>query len=471
MSKESLKKGMLIVLLANIVNLSISLLRGFLFPRYLSINTYAEIKTYQLYLSYLGVGSLGFVDGMYLKYGGIKVDEIDPYDFNTNLSTMRLFQLCLAFTVIVLAALWGDYLLFCLGFSLFFQNMIDYYKMFYQATGEFSHYSNIMNVSAVGTLLVCIILLFVVKEESPRPYIFSMVCVSGVVWALLEFIMQRRMKTYRFFFKFSLPELKYCISTGFVLMFGVLLSTLMMGMDRWCVKLWMTTYDFALYSFAASMVGFLSYGITPVSVTLYNFFCNNEGTEKLNEIRKVIVLFVTTIVACAFPIKLIIELLLSKYASSISIIFILFASQVVYGLITCFYVNLYKAQKKQRNYFMGVVVVCITGLLLNVVSFFLLFKRIEMFSLATLLAGFVWLVICNIHFPDNAITKNELLYILCSITMFIVLGVACNSIVGCILYFVGLFLFSMLFMRGAFFSALGYIKRNCDGKKRRIGRN
>lgn len=70
-AKNSLSTGMLVVLVANIFNLSLSLIRSFLLPKYLSIPAYADIKTYQLYLSYSSLLTFGYIDGMYLRYGGV----------------------------------------------------------------------------------------------------------------------------------------------------------------------------------------------------------------------------------------------------------------------------------------------------------------------------------------------------------------------------------------------------------------
>ena len=64
MAKNGIKKGMIIIFLANILNLTVSIIRNFILPRYLSMNSYAEIKTYQLFISYAGILAFGYVDGV-----------------------------------------------------------------------------------------------------------------------------------------------------------------------------------------------------------------------------------------------------------------------------------------------------------------------------------------------------------------------------------------------------------------------
>jgi len=65
-----MRRNILYVILANIISLVLSVLLNFILPKYLSLNSYGMIRTYTLYISYAGFFSLGYNDGMYLKYGG-----------------------------------------------------------------------------------------------------------------------------------------------------------------------------------------------------------------------------------------------------------------------------------------------------------------------------------------------------------------------------------------------------------------
>jgi len=65
-----LGKGIIEVLYANILNLLIAVVNGFLLPKYLTVETYADLKTFLLYMSYIGILHFGYIDGIYLKYGG-----------------------------------------------------------------------------------------------------------------------------------------------------------------------------------------------------------------------------------------------------------------------------------------------------------------------------------------------------------------------------------------------------------------
>ena len=59
---SKIKKGMLLIFGANIINLIISAINTFVLPKYLSVETYAATRTYYLYVSYTGILALGYAD-------------------------------------------------------------------------------------------------------------------------------------------------------------------------------------------------------------------------------------------------------------------------------------------------------------------------------------------------------------------------------------------------------------------------
>lgn len=88
-------------MVANFVSLAIGGLTNFLLPRFLSIESYANIKTYALYISYAGFFSLGYNDGMYLKYGGKSINDIRQQLGRNyfNYIIVELLMLAVSFTV------------------------------------------------------------------------------------------------------------------------------------------------------------------------------------------------------------------------------------------------------------------------------------------------------------------------------------------------------------------------------------
>ena len=123
----SLKKGLMYVLIANFINLGFNLITNFVLPKELSVESYATIKTFQLYVSYAGLFHFGFVDGMYLKYGGKNIKELRREDLGTNLSTLRLFEIVVTIVCAIIAIISKQEVLVFFSLSILPLNLANYY--------------------------------------------------------------------------------------------------------------------------------------------------------------------------------------------------------------------------------------------------------------------------------------------------------------------------------------------------------
>ena len=168
----------------------------------------------------------------------------------------------------------------------------------------------------------------------------------------------------------------------------------------------------------------------------------------------------------AFPIQFILEHFLDKYYFAKDIIIVLFAGQVFYGFVKCYYVNLYKSQKLQNKYLKGIVIVAISGVVFNV-ALYLIHKEMISFSVGTLLAGLLWMCLCIKDFPEYKSTLLETLYILVLVAAFIAIGTTFKSYLGLLLYMIFWICMSLIFMRSSLFAV---IRTAFSGIKRRISR-
>ena len=131
---------------------------------------------------------------------------------------------------------------------------------------------------------------------------------------------------------FSFKSFLSNIKAGFLLTLGNLSSIFLTSMDRCFVKALMDTLAFAQYSFAVSVENFLNLAITPVTTTLYNYFCRVSDEEEHRKVFNYVAVFATIIPAAAFPVKFILEVFLTKYIDSAAVVFLLFSAQIFYGL-------------------------------------------------------------------------------------------------------------------------------------------
>ncbi len=441
----NLKKGIIAILAANIINLIFNLFTNFMLPKFLSIDSYAAIKTFQLYTSYIGIFALGYSDGMYLRYGGKELAKIKYEELKSGMFSFRMMMLIESIILILFSVLHGDKIIIGFAFTILSVNMTNYFKNLYQAVGEFSLYGKVLNGITVCTFAVNIFLLFLVRTDDYFLYLVAYAIVDAIIWISLEVkifqIMRNKPRGL-----FSAKMLWDDIKSGFLLMVGNFSNILLSSMDRWFVKAMMNSVQFAYYSFAVSMEGFLNVCITPITTTLYNYFCNHRDYDDIVRIRKYVMLFGSVMVAVAFMAKFVIEIFLKKYEEAVDVLFILFAAQMVYIIIKGIYINLYKASKRQKLYFFRLVVVLTVGVLLNY-SFIKVYPCKEAFSYGTLISAFIWLTLSILDFKIYKFEIREWLYLSIEVVIFIILGINLNAILGFCIYIIFSLLMMEIFMR------------------------
>ena len=441
---DNLKKGLLLVFLANVINLCISLINGFVLPKYLSVESYADIKTYHLYANYIGVLALGYADGLYLYYGGKKMSEVMASDINICRSNLIILQIITTAIGLGFGYMSGNNIFLITAISFIPVNVVSAYKNIFQAIGEFKTYSRILNFNSILVFCGTIVLLLLVKSDNSYLYIGWAVTVTFVIWLLVERKIYREYQ-YKAKWQFDPMNLIENIKSGIVLMIGNFSSILMTTIDRWFVKALLTTVDFAYYAFVVSVENLIAIFITPFVTTMYNYICVTRDMDKIKQIKRMCLVFSLLLISSAFPVKFILEFYLQKYLASKYVLFILFSTEVFYMLIKGIYVNIYKARKQQTIYLRQLICVIIIGTILNAV-FFYVTRCNEGIAFATLISVIIWYIICCISVPEIKPDWKEMMFVTISIMLFICSGIFLEAIVGFLLYFIGVLILAILFM-------------------------
>ncbi|MBQ8814218.1 MAG: oligosaccharide flippase family protein [Lachnospiraceae bacterium] len=443
-----LKKGLIYVFIANALTLVLSLLTGFVLPKVLSVPTYARIKDFSLYTSYIGVLHLGYLDGLYLTYGGKKLTDISHREMSICRTNIFLLQTLMTVGFAVAGILMKEPLVFIFSLCLIPENVATLYKNLYQATGEFGRYSSILNLKSVMTLISYVVLLFIVKTDNYIPYVLVYLFLMLIMWIGLEREIRGRFG-FKLQFKASFQNLKENISSGMVLMLGNFSSTLMTSLDRWFVKALLLTEDFAYYSFAVSMESLINTFVIPVTTTLYNFLCQVTDVVRIKKIKTICLIFSLYMVSSAFPVKFILEHFLTKYQASTTVMFILFSTQILYMIIKGVYINVYKARKQQGMYLKQLMIVIALGAVFNTL-FYLWMGNNEGIALGTLCSVICWYLICMKSVPELNASFAENLLMALGIVVFLFCGFFLNSIVGFAVYIIVITLLCLVLDRAAF---------------------
>ena len=194
MKNNTIKYGIKLIFIANLINLIFNLLCNFLLPKYLSVNVYADVKTFLMYVSYVGVLHLGYSDGMFLKYGGTDLNSITNKDIECDIKTMKIFQIIISIIASVFSFIYGDKIIIASAIVIFPINMANYYRYLFQATGEFKVYSRLMNITSILTSAILIFLLILGFRTQTYIYLLAYIIIDYLIYVYIEYAVYKKYK-------------------------------------------------------------------------------------------------------------------------------------------------------------------------------------------------------------------------------------------------------------------------------------
>ena len=167
-----MKKSLLQIISANLLYLILVAGNNFLLPKFTSVDTYAAVKEYTLYVTTYGtVLTFGYIHGMYLNFGGKELKSIAAKEIGANVASFFLLMLPISIGASMFGVWSQNIVMTALGLGLLSTNLTQYYQMFYQATGDFKSYGTALNASRVLVLVVNMLLIFVCKTDNKVFYV------------------------------------------------------------------------------------------------------------------------------------------------------------------------------------------------------------------------------------------------------------------------------------------------------------
>lgn len=443
-----MKKGIIQIFLSNVIFLIFGVLNNFILPKYLSVDSYAMLKTYMLYISYASFLGFGFIEGMFLLYGGKTLEQSREMGFGEKFKTYLGIESFVGLIVLVLGIINKNWIIILCAFGIFITNVVNYFKNYTMAVAEYKIYSVINSFEKIALFLFNAILIFQIKSDNYTSYI-CVLLVIGIAESVYFIYKIKQRSPDIFKGKIEINQAKITMSMGIILLLGNGISSLFIGIDQWFVKILMTNNDFALYSFAVSLERLIALSITPITTVLYNFFCKKRDNDDVSFLHDALVLWGFFILLVVFPLSCFVEVWIPKYVDALKIIAFLFCSESLNGIINGIYVNLYKAKMQQNKFLRQMIVMTLISIILNSLFYFI-YNALISIAIATLITKFIWLLWCEIELGvNNYALKGNLTILLLSVT-FVMTSYMENWIMGGIIYAISFFLISGIFIRKAF---------------------
>lgn len=401
-------KAFIHVLISNLLIVILGVVQSFILPKLLGPYEYGKWSLYLLYISYAGLFSFGFCDGIYLKYGGINYNELDfsrfsGYYYSHQIFTFVLFILWSLFVVLFL----NEKLFYILiGLTCFLSCNRDYFLAVNTATNRlkiFSFGQVIEKVTILIGVLLCLI-------YSAMRTAISMIIFAVIGWVLTyifniisdnKIVFKCPQQLYK-----PYKEYKDYIMSGLCITLASIGISLMTGIGKFGINIMMGKEYLGYYSFIFSISALFLQFFNAIGTVFYPRFKNkNQSYTKF--IMQKLDIFLTYIgillILAYYPMRMFLNVFFPQYKHSFNCLIVLLPMVIIQGKMGIVYNTMYKIWRMEKellkNLFLGVIIcLCMTVVAIAIN------KTIISVAIATYMSLVAWNVVTILNFNKN---QNE----------------------------------------------------------------
>lgn len=355
----SLKKvfidNIIFAFVAQIVSIVVSLIMTLGIPKILSVEEYGFWQLFIFYTGFIGFFLFGLSDGIYLKYGGRKFEELDKRIIKSQLVYGFFFQLIISLMIIVVGAFLNidrqrHIIIFATSLYLVIGNVVTLLGFLLLATNNIKYYSKSVLIEKLSFIVILIVILLYGKV-SYRSLIGLFLITKFLSVAYLMLYFRNYKKVSLSSFKRSFSFLKINTSLGIVLMLSNIASTLIIGIGRFAIDKKWDIETFGKISLSLSATYFFLLLISQVSLSLFPVLRQLDYDNQRNIFIKscdFLGIIMLGVFLMYFPLIAFLEVWLPKYTDSLRYLVILMPICLFEGKMQMIHNTYMKSLNKQR---------------------------------------------------------------------------------------------------------------------------
>lgn len=261
MKKGKLKflYGFFAVFSSNFLSLLISVSITLIFPKVLSEVDYSYFQLYLFYSSFVIFGHLGIVDGIYLRYGGVRYKELEFPLLYAQFKFLTIIEVLMATIIFAIGGFEPDtekgivFMMCAVAFVL--AGIRIFYSQLLLTTARMAEYAKVMLLERIVFISLSIIYFFFHKQNSFEVICFIDLLARGCSYLYVRRIMPELRSSGVANLKKAVSEIVENWSCGVNLYFSNFSSMLSIGIFRFLIENKWDIITFGKVSLAISAVG------------------------------------------------------------------------------------------------------------------------------------------------------------------------------------------------------------------------
>lgn len=364
---------------ANILTMLISIIMTLILPKFLGVTDYSYYQLYIFFISYVGFFHFGWIDGIYLKIGGMEYNDLEKSNYVTQFWMLNVLEIIIAaiisiFALFTIKNIDKSFVLISTSVCGVITILRTYLLFILQSTNRIKEYAKYTRVDRFIYFALVIVFLFLGFKN------YKIILYIDVFSKLVALVLcANKMKDIVFgklnISKNTLLEIFENISIGIKLMLANIASTLIIGVVRFGIQKNWDIETFGKISLTLNISNLLMTFINAVAVIMFPLLRREEESNlpKIYVIlRNTLMIFLYMMLIFYYPIKLILSTWLPQYADSLRYMALLFPI-CIYESKMSMLINTYlKSFRKEKSMLIINTISLILSLILTILSVFIL---------------------------------------------------------------------------------------------------
>ena len=413
--------NLIYAILAQIVATVFNLIMYLLVPKVIGNISYAYWQLFLFYTNYAGFFHLGLVDGIYLKLGGKKYEELDYNTLGSQLKAMCVFQIIIGIIGVIFVNFLNleierKFIIYCTIIYVIIYCIENFLGFILQSVNLTKKYSVSVIIEKV-ICLFCIIIIMLLNINSFKPYVYIYL-IAKTINVIYLIINSKEIVFSKFIgIKNTIKEIKGNIFVGIILMLSSIASSLIIGSGRMVIDNIWGIEKFGKISFAISMVNMVLLFIRQISVVMFPALREVEDKQKskiYNFIRTLMNIILPLVFLVYVPLSKILSLWLPQYSESIKYLSIILPICVYDAKMQVICNTYFKVLRKEKFLLRINIITMIISIVLSVISGYIL-RDMTIVTISMVISIIIRSIVSEIYLNKNM--NNEVKKIIPSIIL------------------------------------------------------
>ncbi|MGG1634054.1 oligosaccharide flippase family protein [Paenibacillus sp. NRS-1760] len=398
---------------SSIVGILLNIIIGFIIPQTVTVEDYSSYRIYMFYIGFLPILHLGIADGLLLKFSKYKVEELRGINFKGLLFKFFCFQIIITVFFILISLSIGNINIYYLAIilSIPLVNISGYMAQILILCGKYKiiSFSNLI-IKLITVLALGIMIILDYKDY--RILILAMMLAYSIQIIIGYF--STKDDIFKTGNNREKIDVKQLIKIGFPIVLAYFISTLILGTDRMFIERSNNTYEYAMFSFAYSLITIFLTVLNSVNVVVFPTIMKMSIESRLgyyNYSRGILDVMLGISSICIILFSPIINLVIPKYSDSLQYFYLLFPVvflRIHYSLRLWPHMN---SLGKSKTVLIVNTVILLVSFLLNLIVFYLNLD-FSYYAITTIISLYLMNVILEsiIRKHENITKDFKLLY-------------------------------------------------------------